>query len=88
MSSSNFDSSTIKDLSGNSRNGTITGATWDRQNGTISLEWNNSKNTIGLEVGLRTMSYYMVIDGDESFFDGLKINDSNLNKLARNVGYV
>lgn len=38
MSSSNFDSSTIKDLSGNSRNGTITGATWDRQNGTISLD--------------------------------------------------
>lgn len=57
-------------------------------NGTISLEWNNSENTIGLEVGFRTMSYYMVIDGDKSFFDGLKINDSNLNKLARNVGYV
>lgn len=57
-------------------------------NGTISLEWNNSKNTVGLEVGLRTMSYYMIINGDKSFFDGLKIDDINLNKLARNVGYL
>lgn len=53
-------------------------------NGTISLIWNNkSGETISLEVGNKTMSYYVDLASKETlFFDNIEINRVEAKKIS------
>lgn len=53
-------------------------------NGTISIIWSNDINeTVSLELGNKTFSYYVDLCLQETeFFDNLEINDSEIQKLA------
>ena len=52
--------------------------------GTISIIWSNTNDeTVSLEIGNKSMSYYAEISHQETeFFDNIKINDSEISKLA------
>jgi hypothetical protein len=53
-------------------------------NGTISIIWNNDiGETVSLEVGNKTFSYYVDLCLQKTeFFDNIEINDSEIHKLA------
>ena len=59
-------------------------------NGTISIIWNNDLGeTISLEVGNNTFSYYVDLCLQETeFFDNIEINDAEIYKLANFINKV
>jgi hypothetical protein len=59
-------------------------------NGTLSIMWVNSHDeTISLEIGNKTMSYYVATDGNETkFFNNIEINDSEINKLSAFISQI
>lgn len=56
-------------------------------NGTISLSWNNhSGETVSLEVGNETLSYYVALSSQETlFFNEIKINGKEAEKISKQI---
>jgi len=54
-------------------------------NGTISLMWNNKSNeTISMEIGNETLSYYVALPSKKTlFFNDIKINSKEAERISK-----
>lgn len=59
-------------------------------NGTISIIWNNfNDETVSLEIGNKTMSFYVETANQETeFFDKIEINETQISKLAKCISKI
>lgn len=54
-------------------------------NGTITFIWEKDKNTVQVEFGAKTMSYFVVIKNEKHFFNKIEVSD---NEIAQLVSFI